>query len=214
MNVQPYLELSLLLLVLFAAINDLVSRRIPNYLLLVAWVGVLPLQLLSADPAGGLAACLGGAVTGFAIFMPLYLLRGMAAGDVKLMATVGAFVGPADAFSIAMLSWCAGGVMALLIIVAKGRLRAAFANVGDLLRPLLMRAARMPAVDEPMRQPSVGDAVWPGDCAGHHRRGHGPAWLIGIPCFKSKELRQCWLESIQVSATVSVTTGESALWKR
>jgi prepilin peptidase CpaA len=156
MNVQPYLELSLLLLVLLAAINDLVSRRIPNYLLLAGWLSVVPLQLMSAAPAGALAASLGGGLTGFAIFLPLYLLRGMAAGDVKLMATVGAFVGPADAFSIAVLSWCAGGVMALLIIVAKGRVRAAFANVGDLLRPLLMRAARMPAADQPMRQPSVG----------------------------------------------------------
>ena len=156
MNVQPYLELSLLLLVLFAAINDLVSRRIPNSLLLLAWLGVLPLQLLNSAPGAALAASLGGALTGLAIFLPLYLLRGMAAGDVKLMATVGAFVGPADAFSIAMLSWCAGGVMALLIIVATGRLRSACANVGDLLRPLLMRAARMPAAPEPMRQPSVG----------------------------------------------------------
>lgn len=156
MNVQPYLELSLLLLVLFAAINDLVSRRIPNSLLLLAWFGVLPLQLINNAPGSALAASLGGALTGLAIFLPLYLLRGMAAGDVKLMATVGAFVGPADAFSIAMLSWCAGGVMALLIIVATGRLRSACANVGDLLRPLLMRAARMPAALEPMRQPSVG----------------------------------------------------------
>jgi prepilin peptidase CpaA len=156
MNVQPYLELSLLLLVAAAAINDLVSRRIPNSLLLVGWLCVLPLHILSVAPGSALAASLGGTVTGFAIFLPLYLLRGMAAGDVKLMATVGAFVGPADAFSIAIMSWCAGGVMALLIIVARGRLRAAFANVGDLLRPLLMRAARMPAVTEPMRQPSVG----------------------------------------------------------
>jgi prepilin peptidase CpaA len=156
MNIQPCLDLLLILLVVTAAINDLVSRRIPNSLLLVGWLCVLPLQMLGPAPATALAACLGGALAGFAIFLPLYLMRGMAAGDVKLMATVGAFVGPASAFSIAMLSWCAGGVMALLIIVFQGRLRVAFANVGDLLRPLLMRAARMPAATEPMRQPSVG----------------------------------------------------------
>jgi prepilin peptidase CpaA len=156
MNVQPCLDLILLLLVVTAAINDLVSRRIPNRFLLVGWLCALPLQMLGAAPGAALAACLGGALAGFAIFFPLYVMRGMAAGDVKLMATVGAFVGPATAFHIAMLSWCAGGVMALLIIVFQGRVRVAFANVGDLLRPLLMRAAKMPAVTEPMRQPSVG----------------------------------------------------------
>jgi prepilin peptidase CpaA len=156
MPVQHCLELSLLLLVVAAAINDLASRRIPNRLLMVGWLVVLPLHLLGETPVGGLVACLGGAAIGLLIFLPLYLLRGMAAGDVKLMATVGAFVGPLDASHIAVLSWCAGGVMALLIVIFKGRLRNAFANVRDLLRPLLMRAVGMPAVPEPMRRESVG----------------------------------------------------------
>jgi prepilin peptidase CpaA len=156
MNVQPYLDFSLLLLVVLAAINDLASRRIPNRLLLLGWLFVLPLRMLSATPGTALADGLGGALAGFAMFLPLYLMRGMAAGDVKLMATVGAFAGPASAFEIAILSWCAGGVMALLLIVFSGRLRAAFTNIGSLLRPLLMRLARMPAVAEPLSQPSVG----------------------------------------------------------
>lgn len=156
MNAQPCLDLLLLVLVVSAAISDLAWRRIPNLLLLAGWLCVLPLSLLSTTPGAALAACAGGALAGFAIFLPLYLVRGMAAGDVKLMATVGAFVGPSTAFYIAMLSWCAGGVMALLMILFQRRLRVAFANVGDLLRPLLMRAARIPAVSEPMRQPSVG----------------------------------------------------------
>jgi prepilin peptidase CpaA len=156
MNVQPYLQLLLLLLVVSAAINDLLSRRIPNRLLLAAWMCVLPLQVMSAAPGAALATSLAGALTGLAVFLPLYLMRGMAAGDVKLMATVGAFVDPASTFYIAMASWCAGGVMALLIIAFKGRLRTALANLGDLLRPLRMWVARIPAVAEPMRQPSVG----------------------------------------------------------
>jgi prepilin peptidase CpaA len=156
MTVQPYLDVSLLLLVVIAAVNDLASRRIPNRLLLVGWLCALPLHLMSAAPSGALASALGGAVAGFMIFLPLYLLRGMAAGDVKLMASVGLFVGPLSAFHIAILSWCAGGIMALLIIVFKGRLRAAFANIRDLLRPLLLRTAGLPVVTQPMRQPSVG----------------------------------------------------------
>jgi prepilin peptidase CpaA len=156
MIVQPYLEVSLLLLVVVAAVNDLASRRIPNRLLLTAWLCALPLHLASAMPGGALSAALGGALVGLVIFLPLYLLRGMAAGDVKLMATVGFFAGPSGALEIAILSWCAGGVMALLIIVFKGRLRVAFSNVRDLLRPLLMRAVGIPAAPVQMGKASVG----------------------------------------------------------
>jgi prepilin peptidase CpaA len=68
------------------------------------------------------------------MFLPFYLLRGMAAGDVKLMAVIGAFTGPGDAFRIAVLSWCAGGVMALLLVLSRGRLRLVLANLGIMLR--------------------------------------------------------------------------------
>lgn len=156
MPVQPWLDLSLLLLVVSAAVSDLATRRIPNRLLLAGLMWALGLQLLARAPGAALLAGLAGAATGLLVFLPLYLLRGMAAGDVKLMATVGAFAGPFDALQIAVLAWCVGGVMGLLIIVSKGRLRAAASNVADLLRPLLMRVAGMPAAAEPMRHASVG----------------------------------------------------------
>lgn len=157
MPVQPYLDLALLLLVAAAAINDLATRRIPNRMLLLAWLAALTLHLLGPAPASALFNCLAGGVVGLLVFLPLYLLRGMAAGDVKLMATVGAIVGPAGAFDIAILSWCAGGLMALAMVLAGGHARAAFANVAQLLRPYLMRAFGMPAVTEPLARPSVGN---------------------------------------------------------
>ena len=154
--VQTLLDLTLLALVVAAATVDLARRRIPNVLLLTGWAIAVPLQLLSPEPGTALLGALAGAVCGLLVFLPLYVLRGMAAGDVKMMATVGLFVGPYDALQVAVLTWCAGGIMALAIIVGKGRVRHAFANVGDLLRPLWMRARGIPAVAEPMRQPSVG----------------------------------------------------------
>jgi prepilin peptidase CpaA len=156
MPVHSYLELSLLMLVAIAAINDLATRRIPNRLLLAGWALAVPLHLLSALPGAAIVTCLGGAATGLLVFLPLYLLRGTAAGDVKLMATVGAFVGPGAAFQIAMLSWCAGGVMAVCIIVKNGRVRRALAKARVLLRPLLLRAAGLPAAQEPPAGGSVG----------------------------------------------------------
>ena len=139
MVVAPYLDTLLLLLVAAAAINDLVSRRIPNLLLLTGLVGALVLHAISPDPGAALLACLGGAVLGLVLFLPLYLLRSMAAGDVKMMATVGAFTGPAVAFHIAIIAWCAGGVMALAIILFSGKLRLALTNLGGIFRRAMLR---------------------------------------------------------------------------
>jgi len=156
MPVQSVLELVLLVLVIAAAAVDLARRRIPNMLLLAGWVAALPLLLLSDRPGAALLGAVTGALCGLLVFLPLYLLRGMAAGDVKLMATVGLFVGPYDAVQVAVVACCVGGVMALAIIVSKRSVRVALANVGDLLRPLWMRMQGMPAATEPMRHGSVG----------------------------------------------------------
>jgi len=156
MLVQSVLDLVLLVLVIAAAVTDLARRRIPNMLLLAGWVAVLPLLLLSIQPGAALLGALAGALCGLLVFLPLYLLRGMAAGDVKLMATVGLFVGPYEALQVAVVTCCVGGIMALAMIISKRRVRTAMANVGDLLRPLWMRMQGMPAFTEPMRQASVG----------------------------------------------------------
>lgn len=136
MTIEQYLAVTLLLLVSIAAASDLATRRIPNSLLLAGLACVLVLRLLSVNPGSSLLAALGGMGLGLAMFLPFYLLRGMAAGDVKLMAVVGAFTGPGDAFQIAVLSWCAGGVMALLLLLVllRGRLRLVLANLGSMLR--------------------------------------------------------------------------------
>jgi len=137
MPVQAWLDLMLLVLVVVAAVTDLAIRKIPNLLLLAAWCGVFGVHLSGATPPGSAAAALGGALVGFALFIPLYALRGMAAGDVKLMATVGLFFGPGQALHACILAWCAGGVMALLIILATGRWQLAWVGLRKLLLALL-----------------------------------------------------------------------------
>ncbi|MES2316958.1 MAG: prepilin peptidase [Pseudomonadota bacterium] len=139
MHNKIYLDLALIGLLLLASAFDLGRRRIPNRLLAIGLLAALVLHLSSAHPAALLSTYLAGFALGLVMFLPLYLLGGMAAGDVKLMATVGAFLGPALVFQASLATYCAGGVMALLIVLARGRSRAAFANVGALLHPLLMR---------------------------------------------------------------------------
>jgi prepilin peptidase CpaA len=141
MPIEQYLAVTLLLLVSVAAVNDLATRRIPNRLLLVGLACALLLRLLSAEPGRSLLTALGGMGAGLAVFLPFYLVRGMAAGDVKTMAVVGAFTGPAEVFEIAVLSWCIGGVMALLLVLLRGRLVLVLGNLGRMLRGLMTPGA-------------------------------------------------------------------------
>ncbi len=152
MLVAPYLDTLLLLVVVAAAINDLASRRIPNLLLVSGLAGALALHAVSPDPSSALLASLGGALTGLLVFLPFYLVRGMAAGDVKMMATVGAFTGPLLALQVAILAWCAGGVMAFALLLYHGRLGLALSNLWGIVRPVLLRLPATP----PAARESVG----------------------------------------------------------
>lgn len=143
MPIEPYLDVSLVLLVCTAAINDLATRRIPNRLLLAGVGCAFLLHLLSAHPVASVLAALGGMGIGLAVFLPFYLLRGMAAGDVKMIAAVGAFVGPGEVFEVAVLTWCAGGVMALCVLLARNRLRLALTNISRLLSGGMVAGHRM-----------------------------------------------------------------------
>lgn len=136
--VTPPLEQQVLLAatVLVAAIYDLRYRRIPNWLTLSALLfGVA----LNASQFGwsGLATAVGGAGLAFLIYFPLYALRGMGAGDVKLMAAVGATVGAAHWFRIFLLSSILGALCAVPLLIWKGRLRRTVGNIGFMLKELL-----------------------------------------------------------------------------
>ena len=138
MQVESYRDALLLLMVSIAAVNDLATRRIPNRLLLVGLAGALVLHALSGAPGAALLSALGGMLLGLGLFLPFYLVRGMAAGDVKMMAVVGFFTGPTAAFQIAVITWCAGGVMALLVVLLRSRVRLALVNIGHVLCGLLV----------------------------------------------------------------------------
>lgn len=153
MPIEQYREVALLLLVSIAAVNDLMTRRIPNRLLLAGLACVLVLHLLSATPGAALLAALGGMGVGLAVFLPFYVLRGMAAGDVKMMMVVGAFTGPADALEIAVLTWCIGGVMALVLVLLRGRLRLVLGNLGRMISGLMAPGIQVVA---PGEQQSAG----------------------------------------------------------
>ncbi len=114
---------------MIACVTDVRSRRIPNVLTLGGAAAALVFHAVTAGGAGVGAATIGWLV-GTAVFLPFFLLGGMGAGDVKLMAALGAWLGPAEAFAIAIYASLAGGVLALGVALATGYLRTALRNVG------------------------------------------------------------------------------------
>lgn len=111
--------------------NDVRARRIPNRLVCFGTLtGVALNTFLPAgvgfftEPLGGLGflPSLGGACVGLATLLPMYALGAMGAGDVKLMAMVGAFLGPEAILGAALLSLLAGGVLALAVALWTGTL--------------------------------------------------------------------------------------------
>lgn len=119
-------------LVLFACIPDLRTRRIPNALTLGAAVVALAFHAATAG-FSGLAMSAGGWLLGAALFFPFFALRGMGAGDVKLLAAVGAWLGPAQVIWVALITSVAGGVLGLFVALFYGYLRKALDNLFSLL---------------------------------------------------------------------------------
>jgi prepilin peptidase CpaA len=93
-----------------AVILDVHSRRIPNGLCALMLVTGLVLQTVFAG-VDGLLIAIGGLVTGFAVLIPLYLAGRMGAGDVKLMASVGTFLGATGALTAGAATLVVGGII-------------------------------------------------------------------------------------------------------
>lgn len=116
-----------------AAVLDVRSARIPNLLTFTGALLGLVAQATWADGAG-LAWSALGAATGLAVFFPFFALGGMGGGDVKLMAALGAWIGWRDVLSAALYAAVAGGVLAVVVSLAKGYLSTALGNLGRLAR--------------------------------------------------------------------------------
>ena len=122
--------------VFIAAMTDLKSRKIPNSLTLAGVLAGLASHALVSGTSG-LATSAEGMLVGFGVYFALYCLRAMGAGDVKLMAAVGAIVGPEGWIAVFLASAIAGGVLALGLLIVKKRLHTTLWNTAFLVNELL-----------------------------------------------------------------------------
>jgi prepilin peptidase CpaA len=125
-------QVAVLILAGLACICDLRTRRIPNALTF-GGAALASLYWLVAGGRIGLLTSLGGWATGAALFFPMFALGGMGAGDVKLAACLGAWLGPTTTLFVALYSALAGGVMAVAVALATGYFKTAVRNVWLLL---------------------------------------------------------------------------------
>jgi prepilin peptidase CpaA len=104
-----------------AAVIDLRTRRIPN--ILTATLAAIGIGLAAAGFGRvGLGAALLGCLLGLAFMMPGHIFGATGAGDVKLLAAAGALLGPKDTIYAFLYTAIAGGVLALIVAVARRRL--------------------------------------------------------------------------------------------
>jgi prepilin peptidase CpaA len=138
-RIAGFLALLPLLLLLAAVVwEDVRFQRIPNHL--VFWgagAGVLlnglmheGMGFVSQLPGGvGVVNSAGGLAIGLGALLPMYWLRAMGAGDVKLMAMVGAFLGVDDVLGAVLCTFLAGGILSLGFAWKTGVLRRTLQNI-------------------------------------------------------------------------------------
>lgn len=151
LQLSPLLWQSLSLVVLAAALlvaiaSDVRHRRIPNTLVFAVLAIGLLLQAMGPQPfrqsegifslspgALGFSGGLLGALVALLVFLPMYALRALGAGDVKLLTGVGAFAGTAAFLNIALWVLLAGGVLAVVRLAVTGHPRLLLNNMAAVM---------------------------------------------------------------------------------
>ncbi|MHB0869175.1 MAG: A24 family peptidase [Chloroflexota bacterium] len=135
-TLEAMMSVLLVGLVAVAVYTDLRQGRIPNRLTLGGAALGLLLNLLFGGPAGGMAG-VGGWLLGAGLLFAFFALGAMGAGDVKLLAAVGAIEGPAFVFNAFILTGIAGGVVAILVVLKRRRVGYLAASIATQFQSLI-----------------------------------------------------------------------------
>lgn len=127
--------------IILAAVWDLRTHRVPNWL-------VFPFMLtgivVSAITRGwtGLGSSILGIIAGAAVLGLFFILGGMGMGDVKLLASVGAWIGPRQVGVAFIFMGLAGGVMALAWAIRRRSVQKSLDGAADLIFGFRKRGLR------------------------------------------------------------------------
>lgn len=119
-------------LAMVAGVMDWRSRRIPNWLTVPGlFLGILANAIFSGW--NGAKSSLLGAGLGLLLLLPFVLVRSLGAGDWKLVGALGAFLGPGNLLNVLLVTILAAGLMAMALIVWKGRVKQTMRNILHIL---------------------------------------------------------------------------------
>ena len=110
------------------SVYDIRSSRIPNVLTAPSMAAGLLLHLILGGWSQVASSVLGGFIGG-GVFLLLFLLGGMGAGDVKLMAAVGCLAGVGSLSQILVATVLVGAALAVLLALYRRSLRQTITNV-------------------------------------------------------------------------------------
>ena len=112
----PALALGSLLVV--ASLSDLLTHRIPNTVCLLLLLSGLACQT-AVNGVDGMTTGLAGITTGLIMLLPFYLMGGMAAGDVKMLAASASYLGPVAAIVAGLATLIVGAFIALALVAVR-----------------------------------------------------------------------------------------------
>lgn len=140
MSGELWIAVVCVLLTAAAAVSDGLRQRIPNWLVLSGMLVGLATNALV--PGGlGLGAATVGLAAGLFAFLPFFFLRLLGAGDVKLIAMVGSFLGAAHLVGAMLATFLAGGMLAIAFAWRAGQLARIAGNIRLILYGMLMSTA-------------------------------------------------------------------------
>lgn len=115
-----------------ACVWDIRTQRIPNVLTASAAVAALLFHTAIGGWSGAWLSA-SGWIVGTLLFFPFFAVRGMGAGDVKLLAAFGAWLGPRDVIYAAVATAIIGALCALVLIAGRSRTQKTFMHMSALL---------------------------------------------------------------------------------
>jgi len=135
-----------------AGYTDYRWPRIPNWLTVPGLVLGIAVNAIARGWTGTKESLLGAGL-GLLILLPFVLVRSLGAGDWKLVGALGAFLGPQHLITVLFATLLIAGVMALVLIIWKKRVRQTFRNIGRLLAALV--SLHLPEKDVSLDNPEA-----------------------------------------------------------
>ncbi|SIR45067.1 prepilin peptidase CpaA [Aromatoleum tolulyticum] len=146
-----------------AVVVDIRRGKVPNLLVALGMVAAVLFHSIATPGLGvlddflpgsiGLIPLLQGLMVGFVCLLPLYALRAMGAGDVKLMMMIGAFLGPLQTLGAVVLTFAAGGVFAIVMVLWQRSFKQLALNLRFMLTTSAVNAATGQSASRVMQNP-------------------------------------------------------------